>query len=207
MSFPRKKILYKNRVFIIYDEVYEPDEDTFLIAQNLSLADRVEVLDMGTGCGILAIVAAEKARHVVAIDVNPHAVFCAQKNIKLSGLVRVVDVLQGNLFDPLRSGTKFDLILFNAPYLPVERDEDESWMDKAWAGGETGRAVIDAFIHKVTEYLAEDGRIQLVQSTLSNIDKTLVNLRRLGLSAEITAEKESMFEKIMLIEASFSDSL
>jgi release factor glutamine methyltransferase len=206
MNFLRKKILYKNKVFVIYEEVYEPDEDTFLIAQNLALTDG-EVLDMGTGCGILATIAAEKAEHVVAIDVNPYAVDCAQKNVKLNGLVKFVDVLQGNLFDPLRSGIRFDLILFNAPYLPTGRDEDESWIDKAWAGGETGRKIIDAFIHEATEYLAEDGRIQLVQSTLSNLDKTLISLRRIGLTVKVIAEKESMFEKIMLIEASFSDSL
>lgn len=207
MNSPRKKIFYKQYVFVIYDEVYEPAEDTFLIAQNLPSSSEVEVLDVGTGCGILAIIAAEKAKHVVAIDVNPYAVKCARKNTKLNRVEYEIEVLQGNLFDPLKIGARFDLILFNAPYLPSEKGEEKSWIDKAWSGGETGRTIIDSFIHKVTDHLTEEGRIQLVQSTLSNIDKTLVQLRKRGLSAKIIAEKKSMFEKIMLIEAAFSDNL
>ena len=207
MNSPKKKIFYKKYTFVIYDEVYEPAEDTFLLAENLPSSPGAEVLDVGTGCGILAIIAAEKAEHVIAIDINPYAINCAQRNTKFNGLSSEIEILQGNLFDPLKIGARFDLILFNAPYLPSKKDEEKHWIDKAWSGGETGRTIIDRFIHNVTDYLAEKGQVKLVQSTLSDLDKTLVELRKCGLSAKIIAEKESMFEKIMLIEASFSDSL
>ncbi len=207
MNSPKKKIFYKKHAFVIFDEVYEPAEDTILMAENLPSSPGAEVLDVGTGCGLLAIVAAEKAEHVIAIDINPYAVNCAQRNTKLNGISSKIEVLRGNLFGPLKIGAKFDLILFNAPYLPSKKNEEKRWIDKAWSGGKTGRTIIDNFIHNVTDYLTEKGHVQLIQSTLSNLDKTLVELRKRGLSAKTIAEKESMFEKIILIEASFSDSL
>ena len=78
-------------VFDLYDEVYEPAEDTFLFAENLYVSEGERVLDLGTGCGMLGILAARKANEVVAVDLNPYAVRCAKENSALNG-VRVQDV-------------------------------------------------------------------------------------------------------------------
>lgn len=201
MKSPHKSVFFGERTFIIYEEVYEPAEDTFLIAENLSVTCGEKILDMGTGCGILAVIAAEKASKVVAVDVNPHAVNCAKKNADLNGVRAKVEVRQGNLFSSVRDTERFDLILFNAPYLPVERDEGRSWIERAWSGGETGRIVIDQFINVTPSYLTEKGRILLVQSTLSDVDKTMAGFSGKGLDAEIIAEKKSLFESIILVEA------
>lgn len=88
--------------------MYEPAEDTFLIAENLSVTDGEKILDMGTGCGILAAIAAEKANRVVAVDVNPHAVNCAKKNADLNGVGVKVEVHQGNLFSSVKDTERFD---------------------------------------------------------------------------------------------------
>lgn len=201
MKSQNKRVFFGECTFVICEEVYEPVEDTFLIAENLSVTHGEKILDMGTGCGILAVIAAEKASRVVAVDVNPHAVNCAKKNADLNGVGTKVEVCQGNLFSSVKGNEWFDLILFNAPYLPVERYEGKSWIEKAWSGGKTGRTVIDQFIDAAPSYLTEKGRILLVQSTLSDVNETLVKLSGNGLDAEIIAEKKSLFESIMLIEA------
>lgn len=200
MKSQPKKIHFGRHTFVICDEVYEPSEDSFLIARNLSLTNGERVLDMGTGCGILAVIAAEKVNEVIAVDVNPYAVECARKNAELNDVAVKVEVREGNLFSPVRDGEKFDLILFNAPYLPVEGDEGKNWIEKAWSGGETGRTVIDRFIDEVSEYLTEKGRALLVQSTFSDVDKTLEEFSKRGLIAKIIVEKRLFFESIMLIE-------
>lgn len=99
------------------------------------------------------------------------------------------------------SKTQSDLILFNAPYLPVERDEGRSWIERAWSGGETGRTVVDQFIDAAPSYLTEKGLSIFVQSTLSDVEKTLAKFSGNGLDAEIIAEKKSLFESIILVEA------
>src|SRR5579864_7638800 len=87
-----------------------------------------EVLDMGTGSGVCAVFAAKHARRVVAVDINEAAVRCADINARLNHLEHKIDVRQGDLFAPVQ-GEKFDLILFNPPFLRGTPTDDR---DKAW---------------------------------------------------------------------------
>ncbi len=201
MNLHDRSVHFCQHVFYVSEDVYEPAEDTFLLARNLNMNEGELVLDMGTGCGIFAVLAAEKARRVVAVDVNPHAVACTKKNAEFNGVGAIVETRIGNLFEVIEVDEKFDLIVFNAPYLPVENHEGKSWVEKAWAGGKTGRFVIDQFIDNVSRHLAGDGRILLVQSSLSNVEKTLHRLSKLGLSASIIDQEKLEFERIVLIEA------
>lgn len=207
MSSQVRRVFFGEHVFVILESVYEPAEDTFLLAENLAVNEGERVLDMGTGCGILAVLAAEKASKVVAVDINPHSVACAEKNAELNGVAEKVETRLGNLFEAVNTDEEFDLILFNAPYLPVEKGEGKSWAEKAWAGGKTGRKVIDRFIDEASKYLAAKGRILLVQSSLSNVEETLIRFSRHKLQAAILREEKLDFEKIVLIEARKPSSL
>jgi len=201
MNFRSRKVFFEKYIFVVPDDVYLPSEDTFLLARNLSVVEDRRVLDMGTGCGILAVLIAEKASKVIAVDVNPHAVACARKNVELNEVVAKIEIRQGDLFDAIEGDERFDLILFNAPYLPVEPDEGKSWIEKAWAGGKTGRMVIDRFIRKSSRHLMENGCILLVQSSLSNVEETLKRFLQHKLRSKIVDEEKLAFEKIVLIEA------
>jgi len=193
-----KKIRFGELALYISDDVYEPAEDTFLIAKNLKAKGLV--LDMGTGCGILSILAAYEAEHVVAVDINPHAARCAKLNIEMNGVSDKVDVIVGDLFAPLIEKSIFDTILFNAPYLP-ENGEPNSPIEYAWAGGRSGRRVIDSFIGQAPKHLKIGGKILIVQSTLSNVEKTVRELNKQGLKARIIDKQNLFFETIVLIEA------
>jgi len=201
MEYP-KRLSFRGQVFLVDEKVYEPAEDTFLLAENLKVKEKEVVLDMGTGCGILAVLATEKAKKVVATDINPYAIECAEKNAKMNRVEVKIEFRLGDLFQPIRTDEIFGLILFNAPYLPSEPCEEKSWIGRAWAGGLGGRKVIDRFITDALEFLTADGKILLVQSSLSDIDKTLERFDEMGLKARIVAESKWPFEKIALIEAS-----
>ena len=86
MPCPSKRIHFGDYVFDLYDDVYEPAEDTFLFAENLDVKEGERVLDVGTGCGLLGILAAKKAWNVVAVDLNPYAIRCAKENSDLNGV-------------------------------------------------------------------------------------------------------------------------
>ena len=202
MSYSVKKAFFGDHVFDVWTDVYEPAEDSFFFAENLTVRDDEGVLDMGTGCGILGIVAAEKASKVLAVDINAQAVRCSKANAKLNSVAGKMFFVQGDLFAPIRTGEKFDLILFNAPYLPSEPCESQTWFGRAWAGGTNGRAIIDRFIHEVPRHLEKDGRVLLLQSTLADINKTLKILEAEGLETRIAAKLDlPLFETIVLIEA------
>ena len=194
-----KRIRFGDATFQIFDDVYEPAEDSFLIARHMDVWGHV--LDMGAGCGILSVLAASKAKRVLAVDINPKAAKCVRFNAKINGVSEKVDVLVGDLFNPLREGRTFDVILFNAPYLPSDDAGKLEWIDYAWSGGKSGREIIDRFLCEIPKYLKLDGKLFLIQSSLSNIEETLNSLRKLGFDGRIIAEEESFFERIILIEA------
>jgi len=201
MKSSRRQIQHSGLTFQIYRNVYEPAEDTFLAADNLTTNEDDRVLDIGTGCGILAILAAKKSKKVVAVDINPHAVCCARKNAEINKLAQKIDIRRGDLFEPIYKGEKFSLIVFNPPYLPSDPKEERSWLGKSWAGGPTGRQLIDRFITEASAHLKKGGSILLVQSSLTNIGKTLDKLREAGFKAKVVAEKKVAFETIMVIQA------
>ena len=107
-----------------------PRTGEFFAAQlDSKLVDREwEVLDMGTGSGVCAVFAAKYARRVVAVDINAAAVRCAGINAVLNHLEEKIEVRHGDLFAPV-SEERFDLILFNPPFLrgAARNDRDRAW--------------------------------------------------------------------------------
>lgn len=202
MVSSNKKVFFLNYVFEILENVYEPAEDTFLFAENLEINDGDTVIDMGTGCGILGIVASEKAGFVLAVDINPYAMRCAKKNAALNGVLNKFLFIQSDLFSAITVGKKFDVILFNAPYLPSHNPENGSWIEQAWSGGVSGRRMIDRFIAEAPTYLAEDGRIFLMQSNLSGLDETIQKFEENILKVDVVAKLDlPFFETIVLLKA------
>ncbi|CAD5243415.1 HemK2/MTQ2 family protein methyltransferase [Thermococcus camini] len=179
----------------LHPQVYEPAEDTFLLAENLAVREGDLALDVGTGTGLIALLMARKARFVLGVDINPLAVELAGENAELNG-IKNVEFRMSDLFENV-SG-KFDVITFNAPYLPGEPEEP---IDLALVGGEGGREVLDRFIREVRDYLKPGGTVQIVQSSITGVEETLGRLEKAGLRGKIAARVHVFFEDIVLINA------
>ena len=202
MPFPVKSVHFGNYVFNVWENVYEPAEDSFLFAENLDVEKGDQVLDVGVGCGMLGILATEKAGSVVAIDLNPYAVCCARENASFNNLRCKMAFIQTDLLTALNKNARFDLILFNAPYLPAAECEAESWIGRSWAGGINGRQVMDRFISEAPPHLKANGRILLMQSTLTSVEETISKFAEHNLKASIKAQQKlPFFETLILIEA------
>jgi 16S rRNA (adenine1518-N6/adenine1519-N6)-dimethyltransferase len=196
-----EKMFFGDCSFLVSNDVYEPAEDTFLLAENLAVEEGDVVLDMGTGCGILGVLAAQKAGKVVAVDVNPYAVECATINAEINGVAAKMDIRRGTLFNAIKQDEKFDVIIFNPPYLPSKANNQRTWIERAWSGGSTGRTFIDKFISEAPNHLKEGGRILLVQSSLSNIDETMQKLEEARFRVNVIAERKVAFERIVVVKA------
>jgi HemK-related putative methylase len=153
------------RPFLILSQVFNPTlflSSEFMVsaltAEQIPVGARV--LDMGTGSGIGAVFAAQWAREVIAVDVNPTAVRCARINVLLNCREESINVLEGDLFSAV-SGQHFDVILFNPPYFdgPAATPLAQAFY---------GREVIERFAAEVETYLAENGRIFLLLSSLAD---------------------------------------
>lgn len=182
------------------ETVYIPAEDSFLLAENLAIRPGDSVLEIGTGTGIVAMYASRITDKITVTDINFDAVELAEHNFKKNGIENI-EILFGNLFEPLKN-RKFDVILFNTPYLPTENgDVIDDNLNYAFDGGLNGRKVIDKFLDEVKNHLNEKGIVQIIQSSLSGNEETLKKLDELGFISEIAATEHYFFEDITLINS------
>jgi SAM-dependent methyltransferase len=114
-------------------------------------------LDVGTGSGAQALLAAQHADEVVATDLNPRALAFTRANAALNGLDNVETRL-GSLFEPV-AGERFDLIVCNAPFV-VSPESRFVFRDGALPADELSERVVTG----AAEHLAEDGFATLLVS-------------------------------------------
>ncbi|HDM43810.1 MAG TPA: methyltransferase domain-containing protein, partial [Candidatus Woesearchaeota archaeon] len=154
-------------------DVYEPKEDSFLILKHIkNFAENKTVLDLGTGTGILAIEAAKYAKKVYAVDISKKALAVAKQNAKKAN-AKNITFLRSDLFSAFKQAKRkprFDLILFNPPYLPAQPSEPKE-LALQIAGGKHGYELIERFFQDVSFFLDPDGVILLVFSTLTKKHK------------------------------------
>ena len=182
------------------DNVYIPAEDSYMLADNLEIKPNQSVLEIGTGSGIVAMYASRLTDRITVTDINFDACELARKNFADNGIENI-EILFGNLFEPVEN-RKFDVILFNTPYLPTEDDEIiDDTINYAFDGGLNGRKVIDMFLNEVGNHLNDGGIVPMVQSSLSDNEETLEKFDNLGFIAEIKEKEHFFFEDITLINA------
>jgi release factor glutamine methyltransferase len=183
------------RPFLILPQVFNPTlflSSEFMVsaltAEHIPVGARV--LDMGTGSGIGAVFIAQWASEVIAVDVNPTAVRCARINVLLNRREASVNVLEGDLFSPL-PGQQFDVILFNPPYF-------EGRAATPLAQAFYGKEVIERFAAEVETYLAENGRIFLLLSSLA--DEKQILSRFTHFHIEIASQQDVRTELLTLYQ-------
>lgn len=172
------------------DEVYEPREDSFLLAEQVKKYTKGIVLDIGTGSGIQAITAAKKktVKSVIAIDKNKKVIDHCKNSIKN----KKIKFIQSDLFSNVKG--KFDTITFNPPYLP----EDIKLKDMTIYGGKRGYETVERFLNEVNEFLKPDGIILLLFSSLTKKDKIDEFVRNNLLEAKELSKKHIFFEDLFV---------
>jgi len=175
-------------------EIYIPDEDSYLLSEVLRkqipklLANNknLKFLEIGCGSGIqlqTAFDSGVKKSLVFSCDINHKSV----KHCKKFGFNSVVS----DLFEKIKG--KYDVIVFNPPYLPLDfREPEESKI--ATTGGLQGSEIINEFLRQSKKHLAKNGKIFLVSSSLTK------GINFLGFRKEIIEKKKIFFEELKVWE-------
>ena len=172
--------------------VYQPAEDSGLLAEAALEAARGRVLEVGTGSGWVAErIAAERGLRVVGSDRNPHAAREARG--------RGVEAVVADLLEPFRADA-FDTVCFNPPYLPTKPENEwDDWMEHALSGGESGRELIEPFLDDVGRVLAPDGVVLLLVSSLTGYEEVLALVEAAGFGHEVAREESFPFETLSVL--------
>jgi len=181
------------------EEVYPPREDTYLLlraALKEARADDV-ALEIGCGTGLISWELAPRVKSILATDINPHAARMA----KAKGL----EVVRADLFSGLRG--KFDLILFNPPYLPTtDLERTDQWIDFALDGGEDGRKTISRFLKVLSGHLRLGGRALLLISSLTGLHEVRSMAEAEGLDVRDVARHRCFFEQLHVLRLEVAHS-
>jgi len=171
-------------------KIYMPSAATKLIAENLHDVDGLRVLDLGTGSGILAILASKLgARSVVATDVSERAIRIARRNAEINHVE--IDFRAGDLFEPVEDEL-FDLIISNPPMTP-----SPTQLPRFTWGGVDGRLVLDRVIDGAPNHLRRGGRLLIPVVSLVGIGRAYQALLERGLTPRILDYQVHPFGKTL----------
>lgn len=117
-------------------------------------------LDIGTGTGLLAIILAQRGvKQVIATDLNPRALTCANENLTALELTNV-QLQQADLFPT--AAPLANLVVCNPPWLPAKPSSPLEY-----AVYDANSAMLRGFLQGAKQHLAEQGEVWLILSDLA----------------------------------------
>ncbi|MFX0031883.1 MAG: HemK2/MTQ2 family protein methyltransferase [Promethearchaeota archaeon] len=203
------------------NNVYRPSDDSFMIIDYLkenitqSHFDGLEfnsiknVLDMGTGTGIIAIFLLSIKKYypnfkstIYASDILKEAIDCAKLNEGLNDFQEEIIFLQSDLFKsfPQSLKQKFNIIIFNPPYLP-SIEGDKILCDLNWDGGIKGTEILGKFLDQAIEFIELSNNksyIYFISSSLADIKEIDEICYNKGFINKILTKKHVFFEDLIL---------
>lgn len=140
------------------------------------------VLDMGTGSGVNAILAATKSSDVVAVDINPRAVEAAQRNAEINGVADRIQVRCSDVFNDVDG--RFDLIIFDPPFRWfAPRDPfDVAMTDENYQAMTT-------FFRSARDHLTPAGRMLIFFGTSGDLSYLRLLADQHGFTTEVVAHE------------------
>ena len=172
-----------DREFVVPPDVHPPVSDLLAAAVLAEVRESDRVLDMGTGSGVNAILAAAKSSEVVAVDVNPAAVECALQNAERNGVAERIAVHESDVFESVDG--RFDVVIFDPPFRWfAPRDLRER------ATADENYATLTTFFREVADHLTEHGRILVFFGTSGDLAYLQHLMRAAGFEVETLSTRD-----------------
>ncbi len=193
------ELTYKNYVLNIPDGVYLPSDDTNLmldvLKDELKYNTFNNTLEIGPGNAFLALEIYNYSENTTVVDINSMVIDYI-KDIKEKYKLNRLNIIYGDLFNKLNS-KKYDLIVFNPPYVPSEAIENY-----ATDGGIEGSEIIIKFINNLNIHLTNKGICYLLISSHNQPKKIYKQIIKNNLNYKILREKNIFFENLIILKIS-----
>ncbi|MGQ0841797.1 methyltransferase [Actinokineospora sp.] len=173
---------YLGRTLLVPPQVHPITRVSHLLGEAVLAEVRAgdRVLDMGTGSGVNAVLAASKSTDVLAVDINPHALTAARANAEHNGVADRVTVAHSDVFTEVTG--RFDLIVFDPPFRWfTPRDHLEA------ASADPGYQAMNAFFAGARDHLADGGRMLMFFGTSGDLGHLRRSADEHGFTTEVLA--------------------
>ena len=167
--------------------IYRPREDSFLLKEFVDTLDlnNKRFLEMGAGEAVAGLCAHRKGAKVTLADIDEEVVR------ELEGsMPEDISVIKSDLFENISE--KFDVIVFNPPYLSGERKDESDPL----VGGEKGIEIIERFLAGAEQYIVEGGAVYVIMSSEAEIAETVESF-----NLEKVDERKLWFEKLYVMKS------
>ena len=156
---------FMGEFFKVTPDVLIPrDETEILVKRAIEIINQnnfEDVLDIGTGSGCIACtIAKNTSATVLGVDVSTDALRIALDNVTKLDINNRAIFRKSDLFEKIRDGEVFDLIISNPPYIPYGTElskEVQQEPELALFAEENGLAYYRKIIEKAPQYLIEGG--------------------------------------------------
>ena len=155
---PLTRASVQGKEFWVQNGVVVPSIQSVYLLEHTEIRPGEEVLDIGTGSGVQAIFAAQKARRVLATDIDYAAVANARMNAERHNLSHIISVIYSDLFNDVPKNQPFDAIIFNINY-PYDEASAGLWR------------IHERFFAEAHAYLKPGGRIYYQAGLIENIPR------------------------------------
>lgn len=146
-------------------------------------APGMRVLDMGTGSGVNAVLAAMRGAEVLAVDINPRALEAARANVERNGVADRVEVRASDVFSAVDGD--FDLMVFDPPFRWFRpRDLRETAM------ADEGYGAMGRFFEGARRRLRQGGRILIFFGTSGDLGHLRLLVDAAGFCSEVVAHDD-----------------
>lgn len=186
--------------YIEFKGVYPVEEDTLAFldfVKSYLMKKKGSILDMGTGTGIISLLASRNEWSVISVDREPRALLSLRRNHELNGTISrmfISDLFQGI---PRSFHGKFDLITFNPPYIPDDGSSISRRDGLALFGGPSGLEITAAFLSTGVRFLSPVGRFLILVSSDWNLEAIIDDIDLRTVSQK---DKEIQGERFKLVE-------
>lgn len=177
----------------------------------INIKEIKRILDMGTGCGIIAIFFqiiktynSNFDPEIFASDITEKAIKCAKSNERANNFEKEITFVQSDLFESFPDTLKnsFNIIVFNPPYLPsskfIDDSKDRAKIDYSWDGGKKGYEIFMRFLDNVKKFLKKKSYIYYISSSRTNLALLDNHIIQKGFKNKILEKKHIFFEDIIL---------
>lgn len=189
------------------DHIYDPSEDTFLLIDALESdldllrsKNPTVCMEVGSGSGVVITALATALgpqRLYLATDINPRACRVTRDTATLNRVT--VHAINTDLTRGIQPGG-IDVLIFNPPYVVTPSDEVGSGdLEHTWAGGVSGREVMDRLFPRVPEVLSEDGVFYLVVVKENKPQEVVEVMSGLGFEGECVLSRVTGPEKLSVL--------